>query len=88
MPLAQVRDFVCKYCSELVLGLRLMHQTVVNTHDATRNCEGIDCRVVDHNQLKLTVSKVAMKHQLENEILDVIVEKRVIEDRRLSAKNL
>ena len=68
---------------ELVLGFSVLEQAAVHTDHAARYRESVDRRVVDDHQLNAAVLKLTVLHQLENQIFQIAVHQRIVEQGRL-----
>jgi hypothetical protein len=60
-------------CGEFILGLGVLEQSAVDTNHATGNCEGVDSRVVDDDQINASILKFAVLNQLEYQALEITV---------------
>ena len=87
VSLAQVGDFVAQYGDQLILGLGVQQQAVVDADDAARHGKCVDFRTVDDNYFYPAVFQFAVGNQQVDEMFKVVMQQRVVHGGHLAAEN-
>ena len=88
MALAEVGDLVGQHGHQLIFGLGIQQQAVVDANHATGHGESVDLRAVHDHHFHPPVLQLAVGDQQVNEVFQVVVQQGVVHRAYLAAEHL